>query len=414
MGLLDRPGQSQRYGLLSPDVTNLINSVSSGQFERQMAPAPAPPQRRERVSPWRVLDGIFSSAGDGTFSGSLDRERARLEQEAMRPQMAARQAQLRQAAESMGPAAMLAFDLNPEKFGENLAEQYAPQVIAGGGVQSVIGSGQRVSAPRDVEFGNSLVRLDPMSPQPQTLMTRGPTIQEDIARSAAEQRARDDEERRRLEQQRLGLDRDRFGSDAEFRQAQLDLERDKFASAQNAPRPGDNEDRAAIAGFQAANARFEAQLRNIAGDPRTGTPPAFDLSPANAARYKAALATGIGMSPEAAAYGDYVSEIESAVSEALRLNTGPQTDQDAIREARALLSNVDNREYVLRRLPTVMANNDRMRQARERLLAQRRPAGGAEARPGAAPAAAQSSAARVAYDAQGRRFVVRNGQWVPE
>ena len=80
MGLLDRPGQPQRYSLLSPDVMSLIQSGGP-----QVAPAPAAP-RRERVSPWRVLDGIFSSQGDGTFSGSLDHERARLQAEADAPQ----------------------------------------------------------------------------------------------------------------------------------------------------------------------------------------------------------------------------------------------------------------------------------------------------------------------------------------
>jgi hypothetical protein len=159
-------------------------------------------------------------------------------------------------------------------------------------------------------------------------------------------------------------------------------------------------------GFEAANARFSTQLRNIAGNPATGAPPLFDLSPANALRYKAQLATGIGMTPEAAAYGDYVSEIEAAVSESLRLNVGPQTDQDAIREARALLSNIDNKEYVMRRLPTVMANNDRLRAGRERLLRERRPNTG--------PSPAPPTPPQVAYDAQGRRYVVRNNQWVLE
>jgi hypothetical protein len=321
--------------------------------------------------------------------------------------MLARQAQLRQAAEAMGPAAVLAFDLNPEKFGENLAQQYAPQVIGAGGVQSLIGTGAKVSAPRDVEFGNSLVRLDPLNPQPQTLVTRGETIEEGIARQAAEQRARDDEERRRLDRERLSLDRSRFNSDEEYRQAQLDLERRKLEVGQNAPRPGDNEDRAAIAGFEAANARFAAQLRNIAGDPATGAPPLFDLSPANAALYKAQLATGIGMTPEAAAYGDYVSEIRAAVSDALRLNVGPQTDQDAIREAEALLSNIDNKEYVTRRLPTVMANNDRLRAGRERLLRERRPNTGPSPAPTPDPLEG-----RTAVNDSGQRMIRRNGQWV--
>jgi len=396
MALLDRPGQPQRYSLLAPDVMNLIQSGGP-----RVAPAPVAPAQPDR----RGQPGFLTYLLGG--SEGLDAERARRQAEADRPQMLARQAQLRQAAEAMGPAAVLAFDLNPEKFGENLAQQYAPQVIGAGGVQSLIGTGAKVSAPRDVEFGNSLVRLDPLNPQPQTLVTRGETIEEGIARQAAEQRARDDEERRRLDRERLSLDRSRFNSDEEYRQAQLDLERRKLEVGQNAPRPGDNEDRAAIAGFEAANARFAAQLRNIAGDPATGAPPLFDLSPANAALYKAQLATGIGMTPEAAAYGDYVSEIRAAVSDALRLNVGPQTDQDAIREAEALLSNIDNKEYVTRRLPTVMANNDRLRAGRERLLRERRPNTGPSPAPTPDPLEG-----RTAVNDSGQRMIRRNGQWV--
>lgn len=116
----------------------------------------------------------------GTEGVHLQRERRRAE--SARPQMEARMAQLRGLAESMGPAALIAFDTNPEKFGESLAEQYSPQVIAAGGVQSVIGNGARVSAPRDIEFGDSLVRTDPLQSAPQTLMQRGPTFAEETGR----------------------------------------------------------------------------------------------------------------------------------------------------------------------------------------------------------------------------------------
>lgn len=157
MGLLDRPQQPQRYGLLSPDVMSLIQSVGS-----RPAPAPAAPAapRRERVSGWRVFDRVL---GGQTVTQGLDAERARLEAEAMRPQMRARQAQLRQAAGAMGPAAMIAFETNPEKFGESLAEQYAPQVIGAGGIQSVIGNGQRVGAPQSREFGDRIAITDPLT-----------------------------------------------------------------------------------------------------------------------------------------------------------------------------------------------------------------------------------------------------------
>jgi hypothetical protein len=103
------------------------------------------------------------------------------------------------------------------------------------------------------------------------------------------------------------------------------------------------------------------------------------------------------------------SEIRAAVSDALRLNTGPQTDQDAIREAEALLSNVDNREYVMRRLPTVMANNDRLRAGRQRLLQERRSVGGP-----AQSGAPDPLEGRTATGPNNERLVRRGGQWVPQ
>lgn len=173
MGLLDRPQQPQRFGLLSPETMSLIQNA-------QNMPVPAP---RAPAQPQRRPPGFLTYLLGG--SEGMAAERAARQAEIDRPQIEARRAQLRAMAEQMGPAALLAYDLNPEKFGENLAEQYSPQVIAAGGIQSVIGNGQRVSAPRDIEFGDSLVRADPLQSKPETLMQRGPTFQEQTARLSA-------------------------------------------------------------------------------------------------------------------------------------------------------------------------------------------------------------------------------------
>lgn len=180
------PGMAGMAGLTLEDV--LLNAPQAAPpVAAQPAPVPQPveaaPQGRERVSGWRLLDRVL---GGQTITEGLDAERARLQSEVDRPQALARMNRLRQAAEAMGPAAMIAFETNPEKFGESLAEQYAPQVIAAGGIQSVIGSGQRVSAPQVTQFGDSLVRTDPLRPQPETLMQRGPTHSELTARLTAE------------------------------------------------------------------------------------------------------------------------------------------------------------------------------------------------------------------------------------
>lgn len=282
------------------------------------------------------------------------------------------QAMMSQLPESIRNDPMMAWlaATNPEEFTKAVSQQYSPQVIAEGGSQRVAGTNNVYRNPRTFVAGGDILQTGQDGVR--DVGDVSPTYSDITARTSAEQE-------RRLELLRLELDRDKFGSDLEYREALLELDRRKQLAAEGAPRSGDNEDRAAIAGFEAANQRFASLLRNIAGDPNAGLDPAFDLSPANAARYKLALATGIGMTPEAAAYGDYVSEIRAAVSDSLRLNVGPQTDQDAIREAEALLSNIDNREYVMRRLPTVMANNDRLRAGRQRLIQERRPAGGTSA-----------------------------------
>lgn len=301
------------------------------------------------------------------------------------------------------PVAAWAATQAPNAVAESYGMRYRP-VTTGAGSRTNYGPGEGSFAVEQPSFdtsGDTTLRRTSTGVTPVYTRTT-PSIDETI-------RAENNEQEQRLALLRLELDRDKYGSDEEYRQALLELDRRRLATTEGAPRPGDNEDRAAIAGFEAANQRFAAQIRNIRGDPEAGVPPAFDLSPANAARYKVALATGIGMSPEAAAYGDYVSEIRAAVSDALRLNTGPQTDQDAIREAEALLSNVDNRDYVLRRLPTVMANNDRLRAGRQRLIQERRSAG----------APAQSGApdpyeGRTATGPNGERMVRRGGQWVQQ
>ena len=149
-------------------------------FNRPVPPsAPQAQPQRGRVSGWRVLDRVL---GGQTISEGIDAERERLTAEAMRPSLEQHRAQLRAIAADMGPAALIAFETNPEKFGENLAEQYSPQVIAAGGVQSVIGNGRTVAAPSFAEFGQEMVRRDPITGAVETVATRGPTFQEETAR----------------------------------------------------------------------------------------------------------------------------------------------------------------------------------------------------------------------------------------
>ena len=257
MGLIDRSPQAQRYSLLSPDVMQMIQSGGP-----RMAPAPAAPAAPAR----RGQPGFLTYLLGG--SEGLDAERARRQAEADRPQMMARREANRAAAAQMGPAALLAFDNNPEAFAESLGMQYRPVTTAAGS-RTTYGPGVgsfAVEQPTFGETGDETVRRDSMGVRPVYTRT-APSITERVNQGELDVKRQLADQAQQQFGQRLELDRSRFASDEEYRQAQLDLENRKFNSGQNAPRPGDNEDRAAIAGFEAANARFATQLRNIAGDP---------------------------------------------------------------------------------------------------------------------------------------------------
>jgi hypothetical protein len=120
----------------------------------------------------------------------LDAERARLEAEALRPQARQRMEANRAAAAAMGPAALIAFDANPESFGESLGMQYRPVTTASGSITSY-GPGEgarRVAAPVVERFDDRFGSFDPLNPQAGARYTaaRGPTEGERIDAIVAE------------------------------------------------------------------------------------------------------------------------------------------------------------------------------------------------------------------------------------
>lgn len=74
------------------------------------------------------------------------------------------------------PKAQALYSMGNQSFLDSLGEQYKPQVVAEGGIQSVYGEGATVRNPRTREFGNSLVRDTPTGIE--TLATRGPSYSE--------------------------------------------------------------------------------------------------------------------------------------------------------------------------------------------------------------------------------------------
>lgn len=393
-------GMGMQPGLLSgsPYKDPALDALL-GQVRALPAPRPVAPPQRERVSGWRVFDRVL---GGQTVSEGLDAERARLTAEADAPRQRMLREQTLAAIRDPRERALF-LSLGGEDWQKNVGQQFAPQVVAAGAAQVVNGR-RTVDQPSFTESGDTILSRSASGVTPVYTRTT-PSISEATAqygaetgRMGVETTARKANMDYQVQQEQLDINRDRLTLDeqaAGYTLAPNGQRYDRFGNlvAQGvapprAASPADNEDRAAIEGYRAVNDRFNRLLTSISGDPERGVQPEFNLTPLAAAGYKVALRTGIGMSPEAAAYGDYVSEIKSAVSDALRLNTGPQTDQDAIREAEALLLNIDNGDYVRRRLPTVIANNNRLASGRQTLMQQR---GSAAPMAAAAPVASGST-----------------------
>jgi len=110
----------------APGIDPVMGFPSMPQVPQAPQIAPQTPQRAvprkgERVSPWRVLDGVF---GGKTFTESLDAERARPQEMAAREQ---RQQQIQQFAQTLPEHEQPMFLLDPEGWLKKNADRFAPQ-----------------------------------------------------------------------------------------------------------------------------------------------------------------------------------------------------------------------------------------------------------------------------------------------
>lgn len=185
-GLLGRNSSAQMLGLLAPNM-GATDEAMRRHRERQALLAaqqqPPAPAQRPRVSGWRVFDGIFSSQGDGTISGSLDRERARLAAESMRPQREAQQQQVLAGITDPRERALF-LGLGAEDWQKNVGQQFAPQVIAPGSGQA-IGGRIGVEMPSYTESGDTILRRTSQGIEPAYTRT-APSIAESIAQQNAD------------------------------------------------------------------------------------------------------------------------------------------------------------------------------------------------------------------------------------
>lgn len=403
MGLLPT-NQPQPFGLLSPDAMGAIRSAAT-----MPAPAPAAPPRRARVNGFRVaLDALL---GNGDPFESLDNERARLEAEAQRPQMQARQAQLRAAAEAMGPAAMIAFETNPEKFGESLAEQYAPQVIAAGGIQSVIGNGQRVGAPQSREFGDRIATTDPLTGQISYSEPRPATFAEETGRInannpinvAAGGRAVDPRTGRVIAEGFIAPEV--VSTPAGGTTNVIDPRTGQVInSVQGNTKPLTAMDRRQLREDQDAIRTAEEITTNL--DNLIGQIGRDEL---NLGPWTNMVAQGLnaaGMSDaNSRNFASFRASLEKLRNDSLRLNTGVQTEGDSRRAWDELVANINDEKVVAQRLAEIRDINRRAIEYRQARIA--------DAAPDAAATGGGIASGPIAQDAQGNRVQWNGSAWVP-
>lgn len=321
------------------------NAQAAARQQMQAAPQNAMPQR-EKVSGWRVLDRVL---GGETITGGLDAERARLQAEAMRPQMMEQAQENERIARALGPQALLALRTNGAALGEGLAAQYKPTTTGAGGISTVFGTGQQVEAPRVLEFGNDLVQAGPLSGT-RTLATRGPSYAEQAQMNRIDREAANDASRLELDYQRLGQDQAQFDQRLNFDESRqiarpLSASDQKAVDAaeQNLVRVGSSIDRARQ--IQAQITGGQLNLGPIANT-ISGARNALGQSNENSLNYDALLAWA-----------------KSARNAALSANTGVQTDQDAIRELDTILSGTKDERVVMAALQRYIDYNTLTQQA---------------------------------------------------
>lgn len=309
--------------------------------------ASATPQR-ERVSGWRVLDRVL---GGQTISEGLDAERARLQAQALQPQQQARiQAALGAITDPREQALFLG--LGGEDWQKNVAQQYAPQVIGAGGIQSVIGNGRMVGAPSVGEFGDRVRVTDPVSRQTTYSDPRPPSYQEATARInatnpvsvAQDATLVDPYTGRTIAQgvQRPDIQNVAPGGEALAFDAAGNII-NRVGSTQE--RPLSASDQKAIDDADVNVTRLTSSVnraRQIQQQIATGQ---LNLGPLTNAISGARNAIGQS-DANSLNYDALLAWAKAARNAALAANTGVQTDQDAIRELDTILSGVKDERVV--------------------------------------------------------------------
>lgn len=253
------------------------------------------------------------------------------------------------------PRFMYAAANNPEALAESLAYQYRPQVIAAGGIQSIAGENRQIGAPRFDEFGDQMVRVDPVTGEVSTVAQRGPTYAEQTDRMQAEQ----------LKPVEVGEGGALVAFDPRTGEALPQFERAP------AEKPLSAAEQTAIDALETdivMGDQVLGNVRSVIADIDSG---AFRLDPMSRTSYEVRNRTGQA-SPESLAYARALTTVSNLRNTLLRENKGTQTEGDAIRTLEEVIANWGDEEIVRQGLQQFERQQAEIQEARRGQIERRR------------------------------------------
>ena len=428
VGLMGRrPGQNPEQTMLA----QLLAQGGGPSIEQVMAMQQQAPQQmdraaqdqaalggdrpRDRVSGWRILDRVL---GGQTVTEGLDEERVRLQQIANQPNAMARNRQILESIQD--PRERALFLADPEEWAKNVGQQFAPQVVASGAVQSIAGTGQRVGTPQRFEFGDTIQSFDPVSGEVRQLAERGPTIaeqttQDRLAWDRQIGQGQLDVSQQNADTGRMNAEttRDNAGFSLAPGAVRYTPQGQQIAAVENRDRPipdairRDNErDEMQIADREAAVARLDNAIALIDNG-------MINLDPLSRASAWLRNSTG-NSSDQSRAQAELRRTVETLRNNILNDATGPQTDGDSLRALNQIINGWGDESVVRQGLATyreIQANKT----AAQRRIQQQRMAqyqgGGQPGAPaaGGAPVRVNSPQQAMALPS-GTRFITPDGQ----
>lgn len=384
------------------------------------SPALRPSPERTRNRGPSLLDTIWGvaagySPGDTRrriAMAEMDQEKAQMELAAAARASSGREEMMAQITDPRERAIALA---NPGKWGEFAGERYVKPHSLARGAQLTTGTGQ-VLASNNFTHTLGDVEIVEILPDGSRVSHVRENLSPDEVAKIEDQNIRRQEMAQQSDLTREGYAVQREGQAVTMRGQDLDYERSLNERADKIDELNEPT-RQELRDYQSLGTRIQSMMQSALGDPGSGTPPAFEIGPVNAAKYEAELRLG-RPSAEAAAYGMFRTNVQGIVNESLRLNNGVQTEGDAKRETDNIMRNIHNPTYVEQRLLELDRINQRAIRSREETISRR------EARVNrpsqvAAPAARprQGNAPRVGQTATnpstGARIRWNGSAWVP-